>query len=264
MFDRKYNQGRLFLIRNGAFGRNLSEIVEMNRNPLFIGGCGRSGTTLLLSLISVHPSIYAIPFETCAFSSGGYHPEKKVVENKSLYIDTVYKHFIESKVNISKFSRWCEKTPMNIHFIEDIFGYFGEEAQFINIVRDGRDVVTSRHPSNPESYYVSPDRWVRDVKAGYTFESHPRVLTIRYEDLVDDYISTMKDVFTFVEMSLPLSVHNYPESSQFSQSNAWFGKARPISNASRGRWKQAKHDKIVEELVSTPEAEDLLAHYDYL
>lgn len=262
--DRKYNQGRFFLIKNGMLGSDLAKITAMNKNPLFIGGCGRSGTTLLLSLISVHPDIYAIPHETRAVSSGGYNPEKEVSENKELYIDVIYKHLIESEKSISTFDRWCEKTPMNIHFVEGIFEYFGSDARFINVIRDGRDVVTSRHPSDPSSYYVTPYRWVRDVKAGCEVEAHPRVLTIYYEDLVGRHISTMQKVFTFLEMSFPESMYDYPKSSQFSQSDAWFGKVRPVSDASCGRWKQSEHEERVEEFMSTPGAEDLLSHYDYL
>lgn len=263
-FDRKYNQGRCFLIKNGVRGPEFAKIIAMNENPLFIGGCGRSGTTLLLSLISVHPDIYAIPSETSAVSSGGNSPETEVTENEDIYIDVIYNQLIKSGKSVLKFDRWCEKTPMNIHFTEDIFSYFGQGAQFINVVRDGRDVVTSRHPSDPSSYYVSPYRWVRDVKAGFEVGNHSRILTVYYEELVNGHISKMKEVFDFIGMSFPASIHNYPESSQFSQNNAWFGKVRSVSNSSCGRWKRNEHEERVEELMSTPGAVELLEYYNYL
>ena len=44
----------------------------MEASPLIIGGCGRSGTTLLLSVLSAHPKVLAIPHETEAFCPGAY------------------------------------------------------------------------------------------------------------------------------------------------------------------------------------------------
>lgn len=262
--DRNVLGGRLFLTRKLCLGKSFRQIIRMNSNPIFIGGCGRSGTTLLLSLVSVNPHIYAIPEETRAFSMGGYPPENKIDRSLDPYIDFIYSKFMRDYTIKYKFERWCEKTPMNIHFIDKIFEYFGSGTQFINIVRDGRDVITSRHPSNPNSYYVSPNRWVRDVKAGLNFETHPRVLTVRYEDLTADYMSTMKTVFDFLEVEFPDRMKEYPESSQFAESKAWFAKARPISTASQGRWKDDEHKGVVETLMSMPEAVKLLSHYSYI
>lgn len=262
--DRKVLSGRIFLLKNFVLGKQYCEILRMNSNPIFIGGCGRSGTTLLLSLISTHPGIYAIPEETRAFAAGGYPPEETIDRSLQPYIDFIYSRLIRGGEQAFGSNRWCEKTPMNVHFISAIFDYFGEEAQFINIVRDGRDVVTSRHPSDPESYYVSPNRWVRDVSAGLEFEEHPRVLTVRYEDLTDDYISTMRLVFKFLQVRFPVEVKNYPETSQFADSKAWFGKAKPINVSSRGRWKKKCHKDVIKSLMSMKKAKDLLSHYRYI
>lgn len=90
--DRKYNQGRFFLIKNGMLGSDLAKITAMNKNPLFIGGGGRSGTTLLLSLISVHPDIYAIPYETRAVSPGGCNPEEEI-SKKIVYRYCIQAHY---------------------------------------------------------------------------------------------------------------------------------------------------------------------------
>ena len=40
---------------------------KLTRPPVIVGGCERSGTTLLLSILSSHPAIQAIPVETWAF-----------------------------------------------------------------------------------------------------------------------------------------------------------------------------------------------------
>jgi hypothetical protein len=44
--------------------RNLDEVRLFNRRGLFLGGCPKSGTTLLLSLLDGHPKLAVLPEET--------------------------------------------------------------------------------------------------------------------------------------------------------------------------------------------------------
>ncbi len=47
---------------------NLSYVNQISKKcPIIIGGCGRSGTTLLLSILGSHPNIQAIKDETGLF-----------------------------------------------------------------------------------------------------------------------------------------------------------------------------------------------------
>jgi hypothetical protein len=191
--DRAYAKGRLFLLWKGALSQ-YRRILQRNRNPILIGGCGRSGTTLLLSLMSAHPEIYAVPYETEAFTPGAYPPEGNVSLEGEFRIDFLYSHFLEADVDLEGVARWCEKTPMNVHFFGRLTEYFGPEMRFLNIVRDGRDVVTSQHPNDPTSYWVTPHRWVRDVQAGRRVEDHDQCLTIKYEDLVEAPLACLRSV----------------------------------------------------------------------
>ena len=43
---------------------NFDEIRAFNRRGLFLGGCPKSGTTLLLSLLDGHPKLVVVPEET--------------------------------------------------------------------------------------------------------------------------------------------------------------------------------------------------------
>ena len=152
-----------------------------SKPPVLVGGCARSGTTLLLSMIDAHPEIHGVPFETGAFASW-----KKATLTKEFVpkrIDPFYRYFLTHRVP-STVTRWCEKTPTNVRCIDKIFDYFDGQAQFVHIIRDGRDVLTSRFPEKPDEYWVSPARWVNDVRAGLAYREHDRVITVRYEDLV--------------------------------------------------------------------------------
>lgn len=234
----------------------------MTERPILIGGCGRSGTTLLLSLMSVHPEIFTIPEETCSFCRSHYPdgPDPPAEFN----INGIYWRLLESDIP-SSCHRWVEKTPKNVQVIDRLIGYFGKGLRFLNIVRDGRDVVTSTHPSDEENYWVSPERWVEDVSAGKRLECHDQVLTVRYEDLTSDYISTMRTVMNFVGESFPeVKFVDYPKTSSLQTSQAWSGSAQNVHTRSVRRWKQPDHVEVVNRLLDMPQAQELLRHYNYL
>lgn len=235
----------------------------MSQNPILIGGCGRSGTTLLLSLLSTHPRVYAISRETQAFTPGGYPLEGEVSTDGDFRMDFVCSELIEEK-NLEKYDRWCEKTPMNVHYYERLKKYFGSEMRFLNIVRDGRSVITSRHPNDPHSYWVSPSRWVRDVRAGRNIEEDDQCLTVKYEDIIHDHIGCMKEICKFIGEKYSQKVEAYPETAGVKSSNAWFTGAEPVRRKSEGRWKKDEHQEVVNELLDIPEAVDHLNHYGYL
>ena len=234
----------------------------MTKRPVLIGGCGRSGTTLLLSLVSVFSRIHAIPGETCSFCWAHYPngPEPP----PTFHICRIYRSLLSG--NLSGGSRrWAEKTPKNVQAIDRLLDYFGEGLRFLNIVRDGRDVITSRHPSEEERYWVAPERWVTDVSAGLEYEDHDQILTIRYEDLTENYMSVMQRVADFLgEPFEKERFSRYPETSSVQSSDAWFKDAQDVHRNSVRRWEQPEHSEVVNRLLEMPKARRLLKHYDYL
>jgi hypothetical protein len=235
----------------------------MAENPVFIGGSGRSGTTLLLSLLSAHPDIYAIPDETAAFCPTAYSEDEDL--QAAFNIERAYSFLIDPNIPLGRYSRWCEKSPKNILFAERLLNYFGERTRFVNVVRDGRDVVTSKHPSDPDQYYVPPERWIRDVAAGKRIEDDPRVITVRYENLVRDTLQVLRRICEFLDESFADEAFRaYPDSSQIQKARAWFGQVREISDKSVGRWKEEEHECIINRFHETNDTRELLEHYDYL
>lgn len=216
-------------------------IKKVSKNPIVIGGCERSGTTLMLSLLTSHPNIYCIPYETGALIPG-YSSEtyKKIKEsnNNPLRVYKIYNLIIKKRVK----KRWCEKTPKNVHFADRILGYFGEGARFINMVRDGRSVVTSKHVLNKSKYWVSPNQWVTDVKAGLQLEDHPQVITIRYEDLTSDYMKTLERICAFIdEPFTEREFKNYPETGKTLTMQHSSREPREVQKQSDDRWKAPEH-----------------------
>ena len=53
---------------------NAHETGPAGGRPIFVFGCGRSGTSLLSRILNQHPNI-AVPFESHLFINGPYGPE---------------------------------------------------------------------------------------------------------------------------------------------------------------------------------------------
>jgi len=214
--------------------------------------------------MSCHPNIYAFPWETIYFCPNVYEVGVEQSREYPFSIDLAYQKLSEASVALEKVNRWCEKTPMNVNFIDKYLDFFGDQFAFLNLVRDGRDVVTSHHPNDPNNYWVTPERWVRDVQAGKEWEDHPQVLTVRYEDLVRDHPAVMSRICDFIGEAYSPAFENFPDSSAIQQSRAWSGEASSVHQRSVKRWKKDEHEEVVEELMSTEGAPDLLQHYGYL
>lgn len=242
-------------------------ILGLGRRPVVIGGCGRSGTTLLLSLMSCHPKIFAIDIETVALCPDGYGGDgmfnKTLDLNVPLRLDKIYQYFYEREIPESC-TRWCEKTPRNVFYFERILHHFGADARLIHIVRDGRDVITSIHPGHETKFWVPPERWIMDVDAGRRMEKHPQILTIRYEDLVRQYETTMRRICAFIEEEFVAEFLAYPESARIKESGAWFNPAQTANDKSIGRWRDPKFEATVAALLQEPLAVELLQHYGYI
>lgn len=247
-------------------GRSVARIQHaraMTKRAIVIGGCGRSGTTLLLSVLSCHPRIFAIGDETAALCPQAY--AENVDFTLPLRMDIIYRHLLTNDTATTR-KRWCEKTPKNVLFFRRLIDELGPGARFIHVVRDGRDVVTSRHPEGRNRYWSSPDRWVQEVSAGRQLESHPQVKLVRYEDLVTSYEATLRDLCIFLDEPFSEAFLRYPETANVqgsAESNAWFhGRQKPHAG-SIGKWRDPELRPRVEELLGYPGAIDLLKHYGY-
>lgn len=154
-------------------------------NPIFIVGCGHSGTSLMLAILGNHPSIHPIPKESGLF----LRPD--------IAVQDVMRGWDAECITQNK-KRWVEKTPPHV-FQMHRFLALRPKAQFVVMLRDGRDVVCSlKSRAGYDRFEDRLDRWVYDNLASLPYWEHPQVKVVKYEDLVQDPEATLRNVCQFL------------------------------------------------------------------
>lgn len=219
-------------------------VDKFSKEPFFIVGCPRSGTTLLQTLLDAHPHI-AIPPEShlfvrftammqCEALFETENGEKTFV--KALLRDGWIKLFqlqIEPDEFLNRLGgpkrtpremifllfrlyaekqgklRWGEKTPAHVFYLAQIKKLF-PEAKIIHLVRDGRDVVESHQRTfvGPKSIDRIAKRWKNSIVAFCRFKETCQpsdYIEVQYEDLVSQPEDIVNQVLTFLgEEPMPL------------------------------------------------------------
>jgi len=123
-------------------------------------------------------------------SSKFYHSPDEIeamfdqVETTRDFFDLFFTRYAEKNgANI-----WAEKTPNNIFCVDKVFEWF-PDAVFVEVVRDGRDVVLSLNARRNNHAVVACWRWIAAVSAGQRYESTiwkngSTYIRIYYEDLI--------------------------------------------------------------------------------
>ncbi len=200
---------------------------------LHIVGCPRSGTTLLMELIS-----------TC-FASGGFcEHEMSIFAPLELSPDI---------------DLYITKQPNDIRQLGHIFAR-DENLFIIYSGRDPRAVITSKHRENPDEYFSNYRIWAECDRAAQHYHGHARFLSLRYEDLVADPDNIQREIggqFPFLQRR-----HRFSEYSQFANSSAASRRAmnglRAVNADSLVKWHEhlpriaeqyQRHPRLAQDLI---------------
>ena len=149
----------------------LIHIKGVPEEPIFIVGCGHSGTSLMLAMLDTHSKLYAVPYESRIFT-------KLTIKTDILYQMLLWQK--DAKRNLKE--RWVEKTPKHIDYLDKIFE-IAPKAKIIAMLRDGRDVACSikNRTGNLED---GINRWLETCSILSDFLNDSRVCVVKLEDLV--------------------------------------------------------------------------------
>ncbi len=231
---------------------------------VFIGGAGRSGTTLLRAMLDAHPRIACGPElklvpTICAlrdqwWSSMGHDLMAAGLDESKLdaAVRAFVKTLLESMVEDPSEVRVAEKTPHNLLHMA-LLGRIFPRARFVHIVRDGRAVAASLVRQGWMDPATSKPIWYcKDVASGARYWSQVvrsirqqvsqvpgRFLEVRYEDLVREPRATMERLLAFLGESWNegvLSHHDQVRVSTHESSSA--AVAQPLTTDAIERWRQ--------------------------
>ncbi len=225
---------------------------ERDKNPpIFIIGCGHSGTSFLLAVLGSHSRLCPIPEESkLAYSY--------VTDTPRFHDDAprMIQYFDFLAASQGK-ARWIEKTPKHIYSVVHLRERF-PGCKFLLILRDGRDVVCSMERRWPNSTEYAIQRWVDDNTAGEKFWRDPDTHVLKYEDMIADLEGTMRQALAFLGENFEDAVLRSHEQPKYFYSKKI---AKPADETvfnhdqfrnwqinqkmfdSRGQWKKLSEDK---------------------
>jgi hypothetical protein len=261
---------------------------SLSCNPFFIIGSGRSGNTLLRAILFSHrdiaippesyvlgtvvrsfPQISYLNWETVlrmVVSTFANYPEfytwktnleevflagkKLPKKNQGLdkIIDLVYRSYIEQ--NKPEARRWGDKTPLNVFHLWWIDRIF-PKAQYIHIIRDGRDVVSSYLKAGIyKKVEKTAERWSKSVYFSRNFGNslvHDRYIEIRYEDLVQNPEKEIKKICVFLKIEYSEKMLNvrkrFDKLGDATHSKHHKNLSKPITTKSIGKWKKNLNER---------------------
>lgn len=217
----------------------------MNDGPIFVVGAPRSGTTLLQRMLRSHPSISSPTGESHFFipllrkpSRFGDLRETENLEQLLRFMHGRWAEFLDTDFHGVKFEvgemsraihargattmpevldclfrinaegegkrRWLDKTPYYIHHIPTLLHTY-PNAQFVHIIRDGRDAVLSMLERAADIRVFNFDAgarlWQRYVNAGRQAGKSlhaSQYFELRYEDLLENPVHTVQTLCDFL------------------------------------------------------------------
>jgi Sulfotransferase family len=163
-------------------------------------------------------------------------------------------------------TRWGDKTPLYLRHVDELAAVW-PEARFLVLVRDGRDVALSvlPLPFGPNNVWAAARSWAQAVRLGRQAEqSYPgRVLTLRYEDVVERPAEAAERACAFLELRFEpdmLAVERTDSSKIVEDQSAWFTNVWAGINASAvGKWrtKMSPREQRIFESVAGQELKGL-------
>jgi hypothetical protein len=254
--------------------------VPNRERPIFLIGAPRSGTTLLRYVLSSHPRIYLPPESNFIPRLLGRHPHRELERADAVRVlETMmtYRSFFKdwrgerpdptgllerlpdlkpSTIIDAVFSdyagqygaeRWGDKSPIYTMHVDVIAPAF-PTAQFIHIIRDGRDVALSMQQTYRggrffyiDAYYGARSwrqRVLRASAAGARL-GPSRYLELRYEDLTANPETVIRTICEFLgEAYQPAMMHPSREAVRHHHSRGIHAATRnPLTTSRSGRWR---------------------------
>ena len=195
--------------------------VELAPTPIVVTGAARSGTTYLVQILNSHPDVNItneirlfvwVHKVLCELPQD----QNIIYRRRAEFVDFLWQQFPDL---VRQFYRslnpgrrfWGDKNP---HYLSGPFVESGgletirtlfPQTRFINIVRDGRDVVCSGMRGVWKNFESVHQMWTSHVRQGRKLAgSVPpgHYFELRYEELVHDDVAMATKIFNFLNIPM--------------------------------------------------------------
>ena len=235
--------------------------ISKKNDPIFLVGFPRSGTTLLDTILRSHKAIEVIEekpivekfIDTLKIEiNDDFSKLKKLNEKFHSKMRKTYFDERDKYINFSKDKIYIDKLPLNMIFIGELYHFF-PNAKFILALRNPPDVILSCFmqqftPNDAMMNFINLNdaynlyNLVMTLFLEYKkiFKSNINIYEIKYEDVVDNFDKTVKDLLNFLDLEWQDDVRKYYETASkrgiistpsFNQVN------KKIYNKSVNKWK---------------------------
>ena len=226
-----------------------------DRQPLFIVGMPRSGTSLAEQILSVHPDVQAAgeliainkiaaELHQCPEVAGSYPGNALFVDRDTL--GSLVRKYLDDLPDSGKEKKYfTDKMPHNflhLGLIQQLF----PNARIIHCVRDPRDTCLScysydfsgDHPyayslESLGRYYLQYRRLMDHWKSVLKLPIYDLV----YEQLIDDQDAKIRDLVSFCGLDWDDRCLGFHSSGRYVRTSSYDQVRRPIYSSSIGKWK---------------------------
>jgi len=231
----------------------------IRNGPIFVVGAPRSGTTLLQRMLRSHPRISSPTGESHFFvpllRDAAQYGDLSRIENVRGLLEQMHARwaeFLDTDFHGVRFeassmadaihargantmpevldalfrvnaegegkARWLDKTPYYIHHIPTLLATY-PDAQFVHIIRDGRDGVLSMLERAADirvfNIYSGARLWKHYVEAGRNAGKQltpQQYLELRYEDILGNPVPTVTRICEFLGEAFSEKVIDFQKS----------------------------------------------------
>ncbi len=253
------------------------------KKPIFIIGVGRSGTTLIQSMLNTH-SMITFPPETHfvrnhlanqkehqILSKGKYEEFlniltndgdlakidldiKKIFNKETKKITELYYSVLKTYLEKQNKQFIGEKDPKNLEYLKIIKSTF-PDAKILHIIRDPRDVILSRVKADWTKYkskryhsLIYRLQYDKAIKDGKTIFDE-NYFSFQYEKLITDPESMLRKICKFLEVEYESGMLSfYKQSSDIIKGTEQKWKEKcftPVDGKNLNKWEKKLTDKEI-------------------
>lgn len=243
----------------------VARLLGYQQTQLIVCGYPRGGTSLLYNMLSA------------------------TLQHKLKFTD-FEKYYIH---HIHKLGNIASKAPLDINHLEHIdeLNIHDKKIAIIIVIRDIRDVISSKHPIKTDDYFIGHDfsywpngknleQWTYDAPGVVpitekirAIQHRPDVILVKYEDLVKDpdaVQSTLQKTFDLPFEGLFSKYHEFKGDLAYKYEGKYQAKdeslvleGKAVTNRAK-RWQQEQYrDRIIQQCEACPQLLDILIEFGY-